>query len=76
MFACIYSPKNTDGLSLSDFAYAFSPLLEETAVDTVVIDVEGCELLFGSAYGLANEIARRAARPEKLSPPGGIASGE
>src|SRR6266480_4829759 len=63
MFACIYSPKNADGLSLSDFAYAFSPLLEDTAVDTVVIDVEGCELLFGSAYGLANEIARRAAKP-------------
>jgi len=62
MFACIYLNKVSDGLSLSDFAYAFSPLVEETAVDTVVIDVDGCELLFGSAYGLANEIARRATR--------------
>ena len=60
MFACIHSPKISDGVSLTDFGYAFSPLLEETARDTVVIDVEGCELLFGSAYGLAKEIARRA----------------
>jgi protein ImuB len=63
MFACIHSP-TTVGLSLADFAYAFSPLVEETALDTVVIDVDGCELLFGSAYGLANEIARRAAWPK------------
>ena len=33
-------------------------------MDTVVLDVDGCELLFGSAYGLANEIARRAIRPK------------
>ncbi|MDQ2855043.1 MAG: hypothetical protein M3R68_01845 [Acidobacteriota bacterium] len=64
MFACIYLNKASNGLSLSEFAYAFSPLVEETAVDTVVIDVDGCELLFGSPYGLANEIARRAARPK------------
>ena len=46
---------------------AFSPLVEETAADTVVIDVEGCELLFGSAYELANEIAKRAVRPKELT---------
>jgi protein ImuB len=62
MFACIYTRNLPDGVVLSDFAYAFSPLVEETAVDTVVIDVEGCDLLFGSAYELANEIANRAAR--------------
>ena len=33
----------------------FSSLVEETAADTVVIDVEGCALLFGSAYEFANE---------------------
>jgi hypothetical protein len=38
--------------------------VEETAVDTVGINVDGCELLFGSAYGLANEIARWAIRPK------------
>jgi protein ImuB len=62
MFACIYARNVSDGVTLADFAYAFSPLVEETAVDTVVIDVEGCDLLFGSAYELANEIAKRATR--------------
>ncbi len=50
MFACIYGQNIKENLPLADFAYAFSPLVEETKPDTVVIDVEGCELLFGSAY--------------------------
>ena len=62
MFACIYSQNIKESLSLADFAYAFSPLVEETKPDTVVIDVEGCELLFGSAYELANEVAFRAGK--------------
>ena len=61
MFACI-CVQNIKNLSLADFAYAFSPLVEETKPDTVVIDVEGCELLFGSAYELANEVALRACK--------------
>jgi len=64
MFACLFCPTMPDGVSLADFAYAFSPLVEETAVDTVVIDTEGCELIFGSAYELANEIANTARRPK------------
>ncbi|MFY9570384.1 MAG: hypothetical protein WAV20_03140, partial [Blastocatellia bacterium] len=44
-----------------DCAYAFSPLVEETAENTVVLDIEGCELLFGSPRVIANEIARHAA---------------
>ena len=60
MFACIYSEKLPADLSLTDFAYAFSPLVEETKPGTVVIDVDGCELLFGSAYQLAQEVACRA----------------
>jgi protein ImuB len=80
MFACIYSQEILEKVTLSlpglaesevgacaQFAYAFSPLVEETATDTVVIDVTGCELVFGSAYELANQIARQA----KLSPTGG-----
>src|SRR5215213_7698684 len=50
MFACIYSEKIPVDLSLTDFAYAFSPVVEETKAGAVVIDVDGCELLFGSAY--------------------------
>jgi protein ImuB len=65
MFACIFGKGITDGVSLVEFATAFSPLVEETAVDTIVIDAEGCELLFGSAYELANQIAKCAARPKE-----------
>ena len=57
MFACIHSP--TD-ISLAEFAYGFSPIVEETGKGTVVIDVEGCELLFGSPYQLASEVVQRA----------------
>ena len=60
MFACIYTENLQPDLSLAEFAYAFSPLVEETKAGTVVIDVDGCELLFGSAYELANEVVRRA----------------
>lgn len=73
MFACIYgqqipaevasTPAGLPGRgprSLAEFAYAFSPLVEETAPDTVVIDVEGCALRFGSSYELVNEIAKQA----------------
>src|SRR6267378_7836265 len=77
MFASIYSQhipaevtNTAAGLpgrgprSLSDFAYSFSPLVEETAADTVVIDVEGCALRFGSPYELANQIAKQAKSKE------------
>ncbi|MFN2530038.1 MAG: hypothetical protein ABR555_01945 [Pyrinomonadaceae bacterium] len=63
MFACLYTAKPCD--SLAQFAYSFSPLVEETAAGTVVINVEGCELLFGSAYELANQVVERARKPEK-----------
>ncbi|HET6670304.1 MAG TPA: hypothetical protein VFH15_08745 [Pyrinomonadaceae bacterium] len=56
MFSCIYCPDLSATVSLADFGYSFSPLVEETAPDCVVLDVAGCELRFGSAYELANEI--------------------
>lgn len=62
MFACIHSSDIADGETLTSFACNFSPLVEETSPNTVVIDVSGCELLFGSAYQLANQIARQAKR--------------
>ena len=62
MFACIYNPNPTP-MSLAGFAYAFSPIVEETCIEAVVIDVTGCELLFGSAYELANIISARAEKP-------------
>jgi protein ImuB len=70
MFACIYGKTISENRSLSEFAYGFSPLVEETAPNIVVIDIGGCELLFGSAYGLANEISKRAGQPKDA---GGLA---
>ncbi len=54
--------------SLQEFAYGFSPLVEEVSPDTVVLDVEGCTLRFGSHYELANQIAKQA----KFKEPGGL----
>jgi protein ImuB len=60
MFACVYAPDELTALSLVEFAYGFSPVVEEVREGTVVIDVEGCELLFGSPYQLASEVVDRA----------------
>ena len=64
MFACIHAPTVPAEVSLTQFAYGFSPVVEEVREGTVVIDVDGCELLFGSAYQLANEVAQRAQKSE------------
>lgn len=63
MFACIHSPHNQKEYRalLVECAYAFSPLVEETAEHTVVLDIEGCDLLFGSPRDIAKEIAHHAA---------------
>ncbi|HEX6733021.1 MAG TPA: hypothetical protein VF074_23570 [Pyrinomonadaceae bacterium] len=63
MYACIYSLNSSEVSILTEFAYAFSPIVEETSSDTVVLDVSGCELLFGSEYQLATEIFDRAQKP-------------
>jgi len=72
MFVCIHGqqlPAEVSGThSLAEFAYTFSPLVEETTPNTVVIDVEGCALRYGSSYELANEIAKQA----KLKEPAGL----
>ncbi|MFN2493451.1 MAG: hypothetical protein ABR501_11280 [Pyrinomonadaceae bacterium] len=70
MLAGIYGQRIPSQASLAEFAYSFSPLVEETSRDTVVIDVEGCALRFGSAYELANQIAKHA----ESKPPGGVGS--
>src|SRR5882672_11110849 len=76
MFACIYGrafpERGRDAATLLiDLAFTFSPLVEQTGTDTVVLDVDGQELLFGAPVGsgvpetdwalnIANEITRRA----------------
>jgi len=82
MFACIYGPTLAErgrdpAALLVDLAFTFSPLVEQTGIDTVVLDVAGQELLFGSPMSsdqsvrvkpeadwtnIANEITRRAAQ--------------
>jgi protein ImuB len=68
MFASIYGQHIPDEVSLQEFAYSFSPLVEETEHNLVVIDVEGCALRFGSDYELANQIAKQS----KSKEPGGL----
>lgn len=63
---CRWGARALGNCSLAEFAYGFSPLVENTAPDTVVIDVEGCALLFGSYYELANEIAKKARTSKAL----------
>jgi protein ImuB len=82
MFVCIYGrgvsgTRNSGAATgensiLVDLAFTFSPLVEQTTIDTVVLDVLGQNLLFGgasefsesaeveSAMNLANEIFSRS----------------
>ena len=41
MFACIHALDLAADLSLPEFAYGFSPVVEEAGGRTVVIDVKG-----------------------------------
>lgn len=53
MFACVYQPGSGNEFReslpelLVELARSFSPLVEETTPDTVVLNVDGCERLFG-----------------------------
>ncbi len=46
--------------ALLDLALSFSPRIEDTAADTVVLDLEGLSHLFGSSENIANRLSRRA----------------
>jgi hypothetical protein len=58
VFACVYVAGSIG--SLVDFASGFSPLVEEVDSDTVVLDIAGCELLFGNPGVIAKRIAQGA----------------
>src|SRR5713101_7501605 len=68
MLACIYrqsvSENNMgDGVSsesLVDLAFTFSPLVEQTSVDTVVLDIEGCDLMFAAKPGFSEALSNEA----------------
>ncbi len=46
--------------ALLDCAQSFSPRVEDTAPDTLVLDISGTESLFGPAAKLARDLAQRA----------------
>jgi protein ImuB len=47
--------------ALLDAAWSVSPRVEDTALDTVVLDIEGLTALFGADETIARELARRVA---------------
>jgi protein ImuB len=55
MFACLYGQGN-----LTALAGEFSPLVEQTAADTVTFDISGLDRLFGLPQEIAAAILRRA----------------
>jgi len=60
MFASIHAPGVSQAV-LVECARAFSPRLGSAAADTVVLDANGLNRLFGTPAELAGAIARRAA---------------
>jgi protein ImuB len=46
--------------ALLDVGWSVSPRVEDTAADTIVLDLEGLKSLFGAEEGIAQELARRA----------------
>src|SRR5262249_31419131 len=82
MFACIndrsvckteQSEENDVAQALLDLAFTFSPLVEQTTANTIVLNISGQDLIFGSrslsgydrdscSLALAHEIARRASQ--------------
>src|SRR4051812_39850381 len=61
MFACIHAPNsgNDAHAALLDSASIFSPRVEDTALDTVVLDLEGLERLWGSYEQIAKQISQQ-----------------
>src|SRR5579863_8925960 len=55
MFACLHGSG-----PLTALAFEFSPMVEQTATDTVTLDVSGLDRLFGLPQDVAAAIARRA----------------
>ena len=45
--------------ALLDSAQSFSPVIEDTAPDTIVLDLQGLECLFGPLPKIARDVARR-----------------
>src|SRR5437763_14506080 len=63
MFACLHGRSVSECAAdsevtistLVELAFTFSPLVEQTSADTIVLDVEGQDLLFGEMVVQPNE---------------------
>src|SRR5690242_4578778 len=60
-------------VAMLDVAWSISPRVEDTAPDTIVLDLEGLSSLLGSDENIANELARRVSSIG-LNPHVGVAS--
>jgi protein ImuB len=59
MYACIHCREGSRQ-ALLNLAFTFSPRVEDTAPDAVVLDIDGLERMFGSPLALAERIVRLA----------------
>jgi protein ImuB len=65
MFAALHAPGNLPLLLVC--AEHFSPLIEELPPDTVVFDIHGLRLIFGTPQEIAAEIHRRVGIPAHIA---------
>ncbi len=65
MFACIHAPGEAERLIAC--AQNFSPLVEQTDADTVTLDIDGLEHLFGSVHDIAQAIVLCAGIPVNVA---------
>src|SRR5579863_6281638 len=56
-----------DGARLLACAQDFSPQVEQTCPDTVILDIDGLGHLFGSVHEIAQAMARRAGAPVNVA---------
>ncbi len=62
MFACLHAPElpESNAALLVNCAYGFSPRVEETDAQTVVLDIHGLERLLGPPERMAHAMVQRA----------------
>ena len=65
MFACMHAPGGCGRLLAC--AQDFSPQVEQTDPDTVIVDIDGLGHLFGTVHEIAQTMARRAGSPVNIA---------
>ncbi len=65
MFACLHA--SGEGARLLACAQDFSPQVETTDADTVILDIDGLGSLFGTVHEIAHAMARRADFPVNIA---------